>query len=81
MRFAFYVLIPMPYALSPMPRAICLFFCFRSMRYAIFHVILGVPISFSFLYNPAELKELLTPRRKVRQGAKEIRNSGFVKRF
>jgi hypothetical protein len=51
------------------------------MRYAIFQVILGVPIGFSFLYNPAELKELLTPRRKVRQGAKEIRNSGFVKRF
>jgi hypothetical protein len=75
-----------------MPSALChgqfaCFFVFAlryaicSMRYAIFHVILGVPISFSFLYNPAELKELLTPRRKVRQGAKEIRNSGFVKRF
>jgi hypothetical protein len=27
------------------------------MRYAIFHVILGVPINFSFLYNPAAIEE------------------------
>jgi hypothetical protein len=28
-----------------------------ALRYAIFQVILRVPISFSFLYNPAELRE------------------------
>ncbi|MCX5914637.1 MAG: hypothetical protein NTV04_22210, partial [Deltaproteobacteria bacterium] len=33
------------------------FFSLCAMRYAIFQVILGVPISFSFLYNPAELEE------------------------
>jgi len=32
-----------------------------------FFLNLGVPISFLFLYNPADLKEWLMPRRKERQ--------------